>query len=332
VIDTPGIQVGASHQHQKRRIVFVLLPAVHLLDLAGPAQVFSTASRLGAPYELVFCAAQSQVTSAQGLMFAQLSPLVDLESVDQVIIPGFSSDMVSLDSPLLDNQTCSWLRHAGESGIQMASVCTAAFAIGEAGLLDGRQCTTHWASVERLQIRYPKASVTDNVLFVEDGVITTSAGIASGIDMALFMVEKTLGPMFTAKVARSLVVYARRNGCQPQNSIYLEYRAHLHAGVHRAQDFIAGHLNERITLDEIAQAALLSTRSLSRDFKQTTGLTPIGYQQGLRLELARNLIANRQLSLEEIASQCGFEDVRHFRRLWKARYHQPPSAARYLDP
>jgi len=312
-------------------MVFLVLHGVQLLDLAGPAQVFHTANRLGARYSLSFCAASERVVSAQGLVFAELSTLPDvsvLSQADSVLIAGVTSENGLLTRPLLDERTRVWLQSTYQSGASLASVCTAAFALAEAGLLDGRRCTTHWLELAHLRDRYPLARVTDNVLFVRDQAITTSAGIASGIDMALWLVEQDYGALFTAQVARCLVVYLRRNGTQPQTSVYLEYRTHLDSDVHRAQDFILDHMTERLTLAGIAQAAHLSTRTLSRAFKAATGLTPVQYQQTVRLALAETLMSNPQLSIDAIAEKCGFEDGRHFRRLWKARYGSVPSVAR----
>ncbi len=315
---------------QKKHVIFLLLPQVQLLDLGGPAQVFYTAARLGAPYKLSFCASQEHVNSAQGLMLGGLQPPGALPPANLLLIPGISSENELLSRPLLDDDIYRWLQQINAAGTPIASVCTGAFALGEAGILDGRRCTTHWFDIDLLKERYPTAQVLDNVLFVVDGQVTTSAGIASGIDMALWLVEQDMGPLFAAQVARYLVVYVRRNGSQPQHSIYLDYRTHLNTGVHHAQNFIITHVTERISLEEIGQAARLATRSLSRAFKEATGLTPIQYQQYLRLALAQSLLANPRLNVGEVAEKCGFEDVRHFRRLWKAHYGTSPSAERHL--
>jgi AraC-like DNA-binding protein len=200
--------------------------------------------------------------------------------------------------------------------------------LGEAGLLDDRRCTTHWALVQYLQARHPKAKVLNNVLFVHDQGVTTSAGVTSGIDMALEFLEQDQGPLFTAEVARHLVIYLRRNGSQPQSSVYLQYRTHLHPGIHRVQDFLIHNPTVRVSLEQLAAIAHLSTRSLTRAFKQATGITPTQYQQRLKLELATTLLQNPELTVEEIANRCGFDDARHFRRLWRSQFGSPPSTKR----
>lgn len=313
---------------KEQRVLFFLLPEVNLLDLAGPAQVFSAASDLGAPFKLIFCANRSAVRSAQGLVFTQLEPLMHVTADDLVMVPGLQVSDDPVDVFRLNAEESQWLSHAYMQGAHIASVCTGAFALGEAGLLDTRRCTTHWMSIDDLRKRYPRAHVVENALFVHDGRITSSAGIASGIDMTLSLLEQHYGALFTAQVARYLVVYLRRNGSHPQDSVYLQYRAHLNPAVHRVQDYLIAHLTEPVALDELAQVAAVSTRSLSRIFKEATGVTPVQYHQRLQLELASTLLPNPDLSIEEVARRCGFEDARHFRRLWQRQFGTPPSMSR----
>ena len=140
--------------------------------------------------------------------------------------------------------------------------------------------------------------------------------------------EQDYGALFVAQIARFIVIYMRRNGSHPQTSVYLQYRTHLHPGVHRAQDFLIDHLHESISLDQLAQVAQISVRSFSRAFKEAMGLTPVQYHQQLRLELAAHLLQNPELTVEDVALKCGFKDVRHFRRLWSRAYGAPPSVQR----
>jgi transcriptional regulator GlxA family with amidase domain len=310
----------------KQRVFFLVLDGVQLLDLAGPAQVFSMAAALGASYSVHFCANTSEVRSTHGLFLGQLEPLPIVDADDLVMVAGVTLER--LNQPLLDAQTRHWLMDAYRNGTRIASICTGAVALGEAGLLDGRRCTTHWFIVEDLQQRYPLARVVDNLLYVSDRSIITSAGVASGIDMTLSLVEQQYGPRLTAEVARHLVIYLRRNGSQSQQSVYLEYRNHLHSGVHQVQNWIAEHAIESVSLAELAQIANMSVRSFSRAFKEATGLTPTQYQQRLRLEVAAMLLQNSDLSVEAISARCGFEDARHFRRLWQRHFGVSPTATR----
>jgi transcriptional regulator GlxA family with amidase domain len=311
-----------------QRVVFLLLPNVNLLDLAGPAQVFSSAASMGAPYQVVFCANQPELTTAPGLVLADLAPLPVVGAGEIVLVPGIGLHADSLGDRLLNPTVGRWLNEAYLAGANLASVCTGAFVLGEAGLLDGRCCTTHWEAVPLLRSRYPRARVDEATLFVHDGPITTSAGIASGIDMALALVEREHGPLLAAQIARYLVVYLRRNGSHAQQSIYLDYRTHLHPGVHRAQDYLAASLTTPVSLSHLAATAEMSVRSLSRAFKEATGLTPLQYHHRLRLELGAALLDNPDLSIEAVAERCGFEDARQFRRLWQRTFGAPPSRRR----
>jgi transcriptional regulator GlxA family with amidase domain len=319
------------YQQPERRIIFLMLPDVHLLDVAGPAQVFFAAAELGARYTQIFCASDPAVRSAQGLVFAQLGPLEPVQAGDLVLVPGADAEGKRFSEVAYPQEIRAWLRAAYSAGAHIASICTGAFVLGAAGLLDYKRCTTHWAAVPYLQRTYPRANVVDNALFVHDQGITTSAGIASGIDMALAFVEQHYGPLFASRVARHIVIYLRRNGAQTQSSIYLEYRTHLHPGVHQAQDYLIQHAAEHVSLQQLAAEAQISVRSLTRAFKEATGLTPMQYHQRLKLELAANLIHNSDLTLDAIAARCGFDDARHFRRLWARYFGAPPSATRGIQ-
>jgi transcriptional regulator GlxA family with amidase domain len=320
--------LAPSHELAPQRVVFVVLPDVNLLDLAGPSQVFHAAAGMGAPYRVVFGASQPELASAQGLTLAHLEPLPPVGEGEIVLVPGVHLHAQALGDTWIDPAVVRWIADAARAGAHVASVCTGAFALGEAGLLDSRRCTTHWQAVPLLRNRYPRAIVEEAMLFVQDGRITTSAGIASGIDLALALIERTYGPLLAAQVARYLVVYLRRNGSHAQHSIYLDYRTHLHPGVHRAQDYLVASLTTPASLTAVAAAARMSVRSLSRAFKEATGLTPLQYHQRLRLELGATLLSNPELSIEAIAQRCGFDDARHFRRLWSRTFGAPPSHSR----
>lgn len=307
----------------QRRVVFLLLPGVHLLDMAGPAQAFDSAADYGATYKLLFCAVSTETPSAQGLVLKTETELPAVGPNDLMIIPGQRAKHIGLR--LLSPKIRSWLQSGYESGAHLASVCSGAFALGEAGFLSGRRCTTHWSLTDELQRRHPDARVVTAALYVHDGRVTTSAGIASGIDMALSLIESHYGPTLTAKVSRDLVVFLRRHGAHDQTSIYISFRDHLHPGVHRVQDWLGAHFAESVPLPRLARLANMSSRNLLRAFKTATGLTPLQYQQRLRLEFAGSLIRDSRFTLESIAESSGFADARHFRRLWKSTFHAPPS-------
>jgi len=164
-----------------QRVVFILLPDLEILDLAGPLQVFHEANNCGADFDIRFCAATKTLATIQGLLFSALQPLAEVAAGDLVVIPGVPFDSLQR----LDHTVVEWLRQAFKKGASLCSICTGAFVLGQAGLLDGRQCTTHWNRIEQLRQRFPRAKVVTNRLFVEDGPITTSAGMTAGIDLTL---------------------------------------------------------------------------------------------------------------------------------------------------
>ncbi|MFD2570533.1 GlxA family transcriptional regulator [Spirosoma soli] len=202
-------------------------------------------------------------------------------------------------------------------GVYLCSICTGAFMLAQAGLLDGRKCTTHWKRLDELQTTYPHLLAQHDRLFVKDGNVYTSAGVTAGIDLALAMLEEQQGPLFASKVARELVVYYRRSGTSSQNSIYLDYRNHVNGAIHQMQDWLIAHLETRPTLDDLAEVANMSTRNLTRTFRKETGTTINAYTTLLRLEVARTLAQQSSLTMEAIAAKCGFQDARQLRRIWQ---------------
>ncbi|MEU4425871.1 helix-turn-helix domain-containing protein [Actinoplanes sp. NPDC024001] len=309
-------------------VVVLVLPEVNLLDLAGPVQVFHAAALRGAGYRIGYVADEPERLSAQGLLLAGLQPLPPAGAGDLILVPGPELRRPPPGQPLVAAPVVSWLRDAYRRGAAVAAVCSGAAALAEAGLLDGRRCTTHWALTGLLRQHCPAARVQDGVLYVHDGRVSTSAGISAGIDLALSLVERDHGAALTAEVARQLVVYLRRSGSGAQISPFLQHRAHLNPAVHRVQEHLAQHLDGRHTLADLARVANLSPRGLSRAFRTTIGMTPLEYQQGLRMEHAGTLLAGTDLTVEAVAARCGFTDARHFRRLWTARFGTPPSASR----
>ncbi|MFC7615494.1 GlxA family transcriptional regulator [Actinokineospora soli] len=293
-----------------RRVVFLLVPGVHLLDLAGPAQVFFGANDLGLPYELSYVAEVPDVPSAQGTSLRADTELPELTPDDLVLVPGWRAPRLKGTGPL-GAAALDWLRaHPGT----VASVCAGADALGRAGLLDGRRCTTHHDLQDELADRYPAATVVRDVLYVVDGRVVTSAGIASGIDLALHLVATRHGPAAAARIARTMVVYARRNGGDQQASALLRHRSHVDDTVHRLQDLVEARFVERLTLADLARAAGCSERTVTRLFTRATGITPLRYQQLLRVERAEHLIGHGA-TVEGAARAVGFEDGRMLRRL-----------------
>jgi transcriptional regulator GlxA family with amidase domain len=295
------------------KVVFLLVPRLHLLDLAGPAQAFSTAADHGHRYALHYVAEQEEVPTAQGATLRADTHWPDLDPGDILMVAGWRSPKLASIVPLAESSLRRLTEHHARGGI-VASVCSGAQALGEAGLLDGRRCTTHHALQDELAARYPAATVVRDVLYVVDGRLATSAGIASGIDLALHLLATRHGPAEAATVAREMVVYARRNGDEQQASAMLRHRWHLNDLAHRAQDHIESRFTDTLPLAQLAAACAVSERTLTRQFTVATGMTPLRYQQLLRLERAEHMIGHGS-TIEAAARAAGFHDARMLRRL-----------------
>lgn len=294
-------------------VVFLIAPRLHLLDLAGPAQVFSTAVEHGYDYRMHFVGEQSSVPSAQGLPVQASTRWPDLGPDDLIMVAGWRGSRLLGPVPFGRATVDRLARHHAGGGT-VASVCSGADALGAAGLLDGRRCTTHHDIQDDLAARYPRATVVRDVLYVVDDRVASSAGIASGIDLALHLIAARQGAAAAARVARTMVVYARRNGDEQQASAMLRHRAHLSDLVHRAQDEIESGFTGRLPLADLAAACGVSERTLTRRFAEATGLTPLRYQSLLRVERAEYLIGHGA-TVESAARAVGFQDARMLRRL-----------------
>lgn len=298
-------------------IAFLLLPEVHILDLAGPVQVFQEAIDHGVDLSLAFCSAQASPRSTCGLTLGSAQPYrrVSLRPGDYLIVPGASMDYLLGRTRKQDEDLLDWVTEAHTRGVIIASVCTGAFFLGQAGLLNGRRCTTHWKRAPQLQKRYPRARVEEDILFTEEDGILTSAGVTAGIDMALHIVGRLQNEMVAYKVARELVVYLRRNGHESQQSIFMQYRNHIHSGIHRVQDYLHENLHRGATLPTLSEVACMSTRNLTRTFKREAGITINTYINLVRQVRLRELTKNPNFTRKQLARYCGLRSERQVIRL-----------------
>lgn len=321
------------------RVIFFVNRGVHLLDLAGAVQAFYEATEYGQPYRMIYCAEDTGPVCSAGLPFAGLAhySTVEVGPGDLLIVAGFEMREL-IRAPKADGADgaadgaadgvaralMGWLRKAAASEAVICSVCTGAFLLAEAGLLDDGECTTHWKYTEQLRRAYPKAKVLTDRLFVKCGNIYTSAGVTTGLDMALFLLEERHGPEFAYKVARELVVYIRRDGSEPQESVYLQYRSHVNGDIHLIQDWMIHHLKEKMKIEELAALIFMSPRNLTRLFKSTTGVTIGQYLEKLRVEKAVHLL-RQQVKVGAIAKQCGLQSENQLRTLLKRHTGRLPS-------
>ncbi len=302
---------------RKRTIAFLLIPHVHLMDLAGPDQVFLEAIDYGAPLEIAYCSFQNALSSSSSLPFGKLQDFkkLRLEAGDYLFIPGAAINYLQSKTFKSNTTLLKWIKEMHDKGIIICSICTGAFVLAESGILNNKQCTTHWKRTAELQQLYPRLNVIENVLFTHEKNIYTSAGVASGIDLALYIVEEMLGPVLAHKVARELVIYTRRSGHQKQQSELLEFRNHMHNGIHKVQDWLQENLHEKNVLPKLAAIANMSDRNFTRVFKKETSLTVNAYITLLRKEKINQLINNPNLSRTEIAGFCGLKSERQLSRI-----------------
>ena len=298
-----------------RRVEVLAFPSVQLLDVAGPLQVFSSANERAAAegrapiYEARVIAPETEVGATAGLVFSASSLPATEAAPDTLIVAGGQGVRGAAEDPAL----VDWLRRRAEAARRVASVCTGAFLLGAAGLLDGRRAVTHWEYCPELQRRFPGARIDPDPIFIRDGKVWTSAGVTAGIDLALALVEEDHGRALALAVARQLVVFLKRPGGQAQFSETLALQsaddrfAPLHA-------WIAGHLDAPLTLARLAAEAGMSERSFARRYREATGLTPGRAVERLRVEAARQLLVETSLPSKRIAARCGFGTEETMRR------------------
>jgi transcriptional regulator GlxA family with amidase domain len=301
------------------KIAFIVPPYVELLDLAGPAQVFTEAKSHGLDAAIEFYGYHDGNTSTSGVAFGEIKSYkeANLKEGDFVFVPGTDHDYLRSTQFGAEKSFFKWIAQCADSKVNTCSTCTGAFFLGEAGLLDGRECTTHWRRTDELKSRFPKAKVLADILYVKSDNIYTSAGISAGIDLALAILENLKGPHFVHKVARGLVVYHRRDPSHSQKSIYLDFRNHINPKIHEVQDFLVNNLAKENSIETLAERVAMSPRNLSRVFKDSTGLTIVEYLTELRRETARTLLNNPDYTIDYIASQCGFKTARQLQRILK---------------
>jgi transcriptional regulator GlxA family with amidase domain len=301
-----------------RAVEVLAFPAVQLLDVTGPLQVFASANDIvGAaggkqPYACRVIAkgeAGQGVTASAGLVLAA-APLPRRRApVDTLIIAGGPGVAAAAADPTL----VDWLRERSGKARRTASVCTGAFLLAATGVLDGRRAATHWSYCAELARRFPAVRVEPDPIFVRDGSVWTSAGVTSGIDLALALVEEDLGRSVALAVARYLVVFLKRPGGQAQFSTALALQA-AEDRFGALHDWITAHLADDISLPVLARKAGMSERSFSRHYAAATGLTPARAVERLRVEAARQLLSESRLPVKRICQRCGFGSEETMRR------------------
>lgn len=291
-----------------KHVTFVVFDGYETLDLAGPFEVFGEAG-----YQLMVVGPKAgPVRSSKGLSVVADHSVrtADPGLTDILVVPGGHGVYAArTDGRLLD-----WLTAAAGAARRVASVCSGAFLLAEAGLLDGRRATTHWRVAERLGREYPAVVVDSEPIYLRDGRFWTSAGITAGMDLALALVEADLGPKVALDVARELVLFLRRPGSQSQFSVPLWSTQPTTDVMRDVVDAIHTDPGARHTIDDLAEVAGLSPRHLQRRFAQEVGMPPAAYVERVRVEAAQQALVERDDPVETIARRCGFGTAETLRR------------------
>lgn len=318
--------------HTTERAVWVVVtPGSAPLDVAGCFDVFRRAAAcsrgVGYRVELVgspgatvetfsgfgiACGSSLDEASERGLPHTLL-----VAGGDPRVLPGTG-----------ERALADWLRGRAGGVERVGSICSGAFVLAAAGLLDGRRATTHWELIPELRDRFPGVEVLDDVLFAESGGVWTSAGVTAGIDMSLEMVERDLGHTVALDVARFLVLFLRRSGNQRQYSAPLSGQISHRKGIRELHPFIVEHLADDLSVDRLARACHMSPRNLSRVFKSELGMTPATFVRSVRLDEARRLLEQTDLGIEHIARAVGSGDESTLRRWFMEHFGVPPGTYR----
>jgi transcriptional regulator GlxA family with amidase domain len=304
-----------------RNIAFIVYPGYSVMALSA-VTAFEVANSMAPepPYDLHFVSETGgKIRTSVGMML-DTEPFTDMP-FDTIVVGGATVPEPSTPGMI------AFIKNAPKWHRRIAAVCTGAFVLAEAGLLDSRHATTHWLHARDLQRQFPKIKMDEDRIFVNDGLIWTSAGMTAGLDLCLALIENDLGPELAKSVARKLVLYHRRGGGQSQFSTLLEL-APKSDRIQAALTYARDNLHKPLTVPELAEAAHLSPRQFSRAFHAETGQPPAKAIENLRVEAARNLMEQSRHPIEVVARQTGFSDRDHMRRAFLRAFGQPPQVLR----
>jgi len=311
-----------------RRVVIVALPEVQPLDVTGPAEVFASAASVAggdvAAYTIeVVAPGGAPIPTDSGYAIAPAGALEAVRGpIDTLLVAGGAGARHA------SAETVARVRRLAARADRVASVCTGAYVLAAAGLLDGRRATTHWSWCDDLQRRHPAVTVERDPIFVVDGPVRTSAGVTAGMDLALALVEEDLGPRVALEVARWLVVFVKRPGGQAQFSVQLAGQSAERSPLRELQAWIADHIDADLSVPALAARACMSDRHFARAFKAETGMTPAVYVESLRVERARLALESGAAPIDAVAARCGFGTVETLRRAFARRLGVSPAAYR----
>lgn len=292
-----------------RKVVIVGPPPVQVLDVAGPLEVFSSAP----DYEVKLATPGSgrALETNRGIVLADAVPIAEIRGpIDTLVIVGGTG----AESGVYDADLIAWIKSAAKQSRRVTSVCTGAFLLAEAGLLDGKQAVTHWRFCDQMAKDYPRVTVRPDPIHLRDGSIYTSAGITAGIDLSLSLVEEDHGHEVALKIARQLVMFLVRPGGQSQYSHMLSHQASTSQPLRELQVWMLEHLREPLTVEQLADRVSMSARHFTRICLRETGMNPGQFVDRMRVEAAQQMIDSSSKGLKEIADATGFKSADALRR------------------
>lgn len=307
-----------------RDVLIVLYDGLQSLDVTGPLEVFSVANRfVEDSYRLRTATVDgAPIRTTSGLRITPDLAISGVETPHTLVVPGGAGGRVSYP------ELVEWLRGTGPTATRLVSVCTGAFLLAEAGLLNGRRATTHWSRTGQLAQRYPDVHVDPEPIFVRDGNVYTSAGVTAGMDLALALVEDDLGRDIALGIARQLVMFLRRPGNQTQFSAQLSAQVALREPLREVQHWVAEHPEEDLSVDNLARRAGLSPRQFARAFAEEAGISPGRYVDKVRLEAARRHLEDTASDIGQVARACGYGTPESMRRAFLRTLGVPPAEYR----
>jgi transcriptional regulator GlxA family with amidase domain len=321
------LAMGSADAAGPRVVVIVAFPGVLGLDVVGPLEVFAMANRFGADPAYatsVVSMTGGMITASSGLIIATEQAGTVAGPVDTLVVAGGYSTGQAAD----DRDFVQWLASTAESARRVTSVCTGAWLLARAGLLDGRRATTHWTVCDMLARRFPSVDVETDRIYVRDGDVWTSAGVTAGMDLALALVEHDHGSEPAMAAARELVMFVHRPGGFPQISAQLAVRRPRQEPLRDVLALIAEHPDADLSVPSLARRCAMSVRTFSRVFRQETGSTPGAFVQASRVEMARRLIETSESTFEDIARSCGFGTVETMYRTFQRTLGTTPGRFR----
>jgi transcriptional regulator GlxA family with amidase domain len=305
-----------------RRVAILVYEGVTLLDVAGPAEAFQTANRFGADYQIVLLSPTGEdVTSNLGFGVTVDGAVSDELAPDTYLVPGADR----YPGTAVPGALAEAARVPAAGARRVASICTGAFILAAAGLLDGKRATTHWKVTDKLASRCPTCRVEPDAIYVRDGSTYTSAGVTAGIDLALALVEEDHGPDLTREVARALVVYMQRSGGQSQFSAPLQGPPPHTPALRKITDLVTANPHGNYSLGELAKHLNVSTRHLTRLFGEELATTPARYVENIRFDMARALL-DQGHNATEAAALAGFPSYESMRRVFATKLSISPAA------